>query len=93
MKIVLGLLAGLLWGALASVINSLVGKYYSKKNTPEALTAYSYISGIIGIAFLLGVFLVLRVIHVNTIAMIIGTALSMSTLGVLFALTLAGKQK
>ena len=93
MKILLGLLVGLLWGAVPSVINSCIGKVCARKNTPEAITAYGYISGIISIAALLGVFLIIRILPINTIATMIGTALSMSSLGVLFALKMAGKKK
>ena len=92
MKIVLGLIVGLLWGAAASAVISLIGKKCAAANTPEAITAYARASGLIGLAAVLIVFLVRNIIPLNTLAMIMGTAVSLSSLSIIFALKISSRK-
>lgn len=93
MKIVLGFIVGLLWGAAASGIISIIGKRCAAKNTPEAVTAYARASGLIGLAAVLIVFLVRNLLPLNNLAMIMGTAIALSSLSIIFALKISSRKK
>lgn len=93
MKIVLGFIVGLLWGAAASGIISVIGKRCAAKNTPEAVTTYARASGLIGLVSVLIIFLFRNIIPLNNLAMIMGTAISLSSLSIIFALKISSRKK
>ena len=92
MKILIGFVVGLVWGGLVSAINSVVGNICVKKNTPESLTAYAYITNIIGIIALVVTVLLRNAFPFNGIAMIVGTAFALSSFGIIFALKLSSRK-
>ena len=92
MKIVLALFVGMLWGGVACVINCLLGMRCAKKNTADALNRYNTLSRLVSFAAFLVIFVLRDVIPLHTASLLIGTALSLSTLGIFFTLKVASKR-
>ena len=93
MKVVIGVLAGVLWGALAAFVNLKINQKALAKNSTNALMAANLGRTAVDIAALGIVFLLRGVLPFSYEAMLIGTAVSLSLLTVVFAYRLAGKEK
>ncbi len=89
MDILPGVLAGLVWGALAALLNGAISKSCMKKNTATAMMAANTARMAVDIAALAAVFLLRRRLPFRYEAALIGTAIALSvvTIVVTFRLT------
>ena len=92
MKIALAVLAGVVWGALAALINMAINKKALAKNSTNALLAANLGRTAADLIALAAVFLLRKVLPLPYEAMMLGTAISLSVLTVIFAYRIAGKQ-
>ena len=92
MKIVLALIVGMIWGGLACGVNCLLGMRCAKQNSAEALSKYNTLSRLVSFGAFVVIFLLRNVIPLHTASLLIGTALSLSTLGIFFTLKVASKR-
>ena len=93
MNLVIGVLVGLVWGALAALLNLYINKKALAKASTNALMAANFSRLAVDIAALGVVFLLRKLLPFSYEATLIGTAISLSLLTVIFAYRLAGKQK
>ena len=93
MNLVLGVLAGLLWGAAAAAVNMGISKKALAKGSTNVLLAANLGRTAVDIAALASVFLLRKLLPFSYEAMLVGTAISLSLLTILFAFRMAGKQK
>lgn len=93
MNLVIGVLVGLVWGALAALLNLYINKKALAKASTNALMAANFGRLAVDIAALGAVFLLRKLLPFSYEATLIGTAISLSLLTVIFAYRLAGKQK
>ena len=93
MNLVLGVLAGLLWGAAAAALNMRISKKALAKGETNALLASNLGRSAVDIAALAVVFLLRNVLPFSYEAMLVGTAVSLSLLTILFAFRIAGRRK
>ena len=88
MTYVFGALAGLAWGALAAFINMLISKKCMQK-TNSAMLGANAARMLVDLAALAAVFLLRNVLPFRFEAAIIGTAVAMSILTIVFAFRLS----
>ena len=93
MKYLFGALAGLLWGGLAAVCSAAVSKHFMKQNTAPAMMAATMLRTLIDIAALAAVFLLRKVLPFSFEAALVGTAVALSLLMIVFAFRLARPDK
>lgn len=93
MNLILGIAAGLVWGALASLVNLQINKKALAKGSTNALLAANLGRTVVDLAALAAVFLLRKHLPFSYEGMLIGTAISLSLLTILFAFRMAGKQK
>ena len=93
MNLFLGIAAGLVWGALAALVNLQINKKALAKGNSNALLAANLGRTFVDLAALAAVFLLRRYLPFSYEGMLIGTAVSLSLISVIFAFRLAGKQK
>lgn len=89
MHIVLALFVGVLWGILISFINLKIGEACARKKTAAALSSYNTISRLVSFGAFLVIFAFRNLIPLHTASLLIGTALSLSSLGIFFTLKVA----
>lgn len=89
MTYVFGALAGLAWGALAAFINMLVSKKCMQKTNSYAMLGANAARMLVDLAALATVFLLRNVLPFRFEAAIIGTAVAMSILTIVFAFRLS----
>ncbi len=85
MKYFWGALAGLVWGGAAALLNAFISKRCIAKNTSGALLGANTIRSIVDISALAVVFLLRKVLPFSFEAAIVGTAVAMSMLTIVFA--------
>ncbi|MBQ5406040.1 MAG: hypothetical protein IIU18_05350 [Oscillospiraceae bacterium] len=93
MGIVIAVLAGLAWGALAAVLNRLINKKALEKSSTNALMAANIGRTAVDLAALGAVFLARGLLPFPYEPMLIAAAISLSLLTVVFAYRLAGSEK
>ena len=93
MNLVLGIAAGLVWGLLAALVNLQINKKALAKGDTNAMLAANLGRTFVDLAALGAVFLLRNILPFSYEGMLIGTAISLSLISVVFAFRLAGKQK
>ena len=81
---IIGIVAGFAWGAVAAVLNGLVGRFVVAKNAEGAAKSGGLIQTGISLAFLIVVVLLKGVLPFSYEAMLIGTVIAISLLGIVF---------
>jgi hypothetical protein len=92
MNYVYGAIAGILWGALASFINSRITKWALKKETQNAVLIMNLMHFVIDVAALAAVFFLRKLLPFSFEAAIIATAAAMSMLNIVFAYKITGEK-
>ena len=90
-KFIIGILAGLVWGALAALANGGIAKACVKKNGKGAAGASNILSTLVSLVFFAAVVLLRNVLPFRYEGMLVGTAISMSMLGIVIAFNMARK--
>ena len=93
MNYVFGALAGLLWGALAAFVNWKINQAALKKNNNSAMLTANAARMAVDLVALGTVFLLRKVLPFSFEASIIATAVSLSTLNVVFSYLLIRPNK
>ena len=91
MEFVFGALAGLVWGALAALLNREINKKALEKNSTNAMLAANMARTAVDIAALAAVFFLRKVLPFRFEAMLVGTAVSLSLLTIVFSYRLVGE--
>ena len=91
MSIALAVLAGLVWGALAAVVNYFIMKKSIEKNTNNAVISSSMLRTAIDVAALGAVFLARNVLPFDFTYALIACAVAMSIGTIVFTFRLAKK--
>ena len=89
MSFVLGLLAGLVWGALAALLNGFISKKCVEKNTASAMSAANIAKIVIDIGSLAVVLLLKPYLPFSFEGAIIGTVIALSMLTILISYHIA----
>lgn len=89
MKYLIGALAGLVWGALAALLNGYITKKALDKASDKAMLLSNALRLVVDIAALGSVFLLRNVLPFSFEASLVGTAASMSILMIVFAYKMA----
>ena len=89
MKYVVGALAGLVWGALAALLNGYIMKKALDKASDKAMLLSNALRLAVDIAALGSVFLLRNVLPFSFETALVGTAASMSILMIVFAYKMA----
>lgn len=89
MKYVVGALAGLIWGALAALLNGLITKKALDKGSDKQMLLSNFLRLLVDVAALGVVFLLRKVMPFSFEAAIVGTAASLSILMIVFAYKMA----
>ena len=89
MKYLIGALAGLVWGALAALLNGYITKKALDKASDKAMLLSNALRPVVDIAALGSVFLLRNVLPFSFEAALVGTAASMSILMIVFAYKMA----
>lgn len=84
-----GALAGLVWGAAAALLNAFVSKKCIAKNSSGAMLAANAIRSVVDIGALAAVFLLRKLLPFSFEAALIGTAVALSMLTIVFAYRLS----
>lgn len=85
MEMIFGALAGLAWGALWGFLNTRILKRSIEKNNNQAMLAANLIRTLVDLASLAAVFLLRGILPFRYEAMLIGTAVSLSLVSIVFA--------
>ena len=85
MKLFLGVLAGLVWGGLIGLVNTLIMKKGLKKNDSNLVMAANLGRMTVDLLALLLVFLLRKRLPFSYEAMLIGTAVALSLVSLIFA--------
>lgn len=93
MTYVFGVLAGLVWGFLAALLNAFVTKKCIAKKNTNALLASNMIHMLVDVAALAAVFLVRNVPWLNFAAAIVATAAALSITTIVFTFKLAAQKE
>ncbi len=93
MKIAIAIAAGVLWGALAALLNMAINKKALAKGNTNALLAANLGRTAVDLAALGIIFLLRKILPFPYEAMMLGTAIALSLLTVFFAFRMAGKEK
>ena len=89
MKYLVGALAGLLWGALAALLNGYITKKALDKSSDKAMLLSNALRLVVDVLALGSVFLLRNVLPFSFEAALVGTAASMSMLMIVFAYKMA----
>ena len=89
MKYLIGALAGLVWGALAALLNGYITKKALDKASDKAMLLSNALRLVVDIAALGSVFLLRNVLPFSFEAALVGTAASLSLLMIVFAYKMA----
>jgi len=92
MKYVLGLLAGLVWGALAALLNGYITKNAVKKGSVKAMGLSNTLRLLVDVVALVAVFLLKDVLPFSVEMALAGTAAALGLLSVVFAYKIAMKK-
>lgn len=92
MSIVLGILAGLVWGVLAALLGGAVIRRALAKNTNGALLAGNFLRTLIDIAALGLVFLARKLLPFDYTWMLIAAAVALSIGTIVISYRIAGKK-
>ena len=90
MNYVYGALAGLVWGAAFAALNGFISLRAIRKNTSKAILLANALRLLFDVAALGTVFLLRKVLPFSMETALVGTALSLSTIGIVFAFRVAG---
>ena len=93
MSYVLGALAGILWGALAAFVNFNINKAALKKSSNTSMLAANLARTGVDLVALGTVFLLRKLLPFHFEAALIATAITLSTLTVVFAYRLSKPEK
>ena len=85
MNLVIGIAAGLVWGALAAIVNLQINKKALAKGSTNSLLAANLARTFVDLAALAAVFLLRRFLPFSYEGMLLGTAISLSLISVVFA--------
>ena len=91
MEFLFGALAGLVWGALAALVNRAISKKALEKNSTNAMLAANMGRMAVDVVVLGAVFLLRKQLPFRYEGMLVGTAVSLSLLNIVFAYRLAGE--
>lgn len=89
MKYVIGALAGLIWGALAALLNGFITKKALDKGSDKLMLLSNFLRLLVDVAALGTVFLLRKALPFSFEAAIVGTAASLSILMIAFAYKMA----
>lgn len=89
MKYLIGALAGLVWGALAALLNGYITKKALDKASDKAMLLSNALRLVVDVIALGSVFLLRNVLPFSFEAALVGTAASMSLLMIVFAYKMA----
>lgn len=93
MKYVYGALAGLVWGALAALLNGYISKRAMQKEKASAMMGANLVRTAVDVAALAAVLLLRNVLPFSFEAALVGTALSLSMLTIVIAFQLSRPDK
>ena len=94
MNYVFGALAGLVWGALAALLNCRISLRAIRKNSEKSVVTANFLRILIDIAALGAIFLLRNLLPFSMELALVGTAISLSLITILFAYRVAsGKLK
>ena len=93
MGYVLGALAGLVWGALAACLNAVISKKAMQKNTAPAMLIANLLRTVVDIAALGSIFLLRNVLPFRYEGALVGAAVALSMVMILFAYSLSRPDK
>lgn len=93
MTYVISVLAGLVWGFLAALLNAFVTKKCIAKQSTNAIMAANLIHMLVDVAALAAVFLVRNVPWLNFAAAIVATAAALSITTIVFTFKLAAQKE
>ena len=93
MKYVIGVLAGLAWGALIAWVNSLISRKALEKNSEKAMLTANLCRTLLDVAALGAVFLGRKALPFSFEAAVCGTAAALGLLTVYFAFRLSGPEE
>ena len=85
MQIALGVLAGLVWGALAGFLNTRITKRAIEKNSNNALMVGNLLRTVVDLLALTLVYLLRGVLPLRYEPVLVGTAIGLSLVTVVFA--------
>ena len=85
MKLAVGILVGLVWGALAGLLNTTINKALLKKGTTNALMAGNLARLAVDFAAMAAVYLLRNLLPFSWEAALIGTAVALSIVTIIFA--------
>lgn len=85
MKLVFGILAGLVWGGLCGLLNTGILKKSIEKNENQALMAGNLLRLLVDAAALGAVFLLRKVLPFSFEGALVGTAIALSLVTIAFA--------
>ena len=91
MSVVLAVLAGLVWGALAAVVNYFITKKSLEKNSNTAVMGSGILRTAIDVAALSAIFLARSILPFDFTYMLIAAAVAMSIGTIVFTFRLAKK--
>ncbi len=89
MKYLIGALAGLVWGALAALLNGYITKKALDKASDKAMLLSNALRLVVDVVALGSVFLLRNVLPFSFEAALVGTAASLSLLMIVFAYKMA----
>ena len=89
MKYLIGALAGLVWGALAALLNGYITKKALDKSSDKAMILSNALRLVVDVVALGSVFLLRNVLPFSFEAALVGTAASLSLLMIVFAYKMA----
>ena len=89
MKYLIGALAGLVWGALAALLNGYITKKALDKASDKAMLLSNALRLVVDVVALGAVFLLRNVLPFSFEAALVGTAASLSLLMIVFAYKMA----
>lgn len=89
MKYLIGALAGLVWGALAALLNGYITKKALDKASDKAMILSNALRLVVDVVALGSVFLLRNVLPFSFEAALVGTAASLSLLMIVFAYKMA----
>ena len=93
MKIVLGILAGIIWGTAAAFLDSRIMKYTVQKNSTNSIMIGNMLRMLVDVAALGIVFLLRNVLPFHFVAALAATAVSLSIATIVFSFMLARPAK
>ena len=90
MTYVYGALAGLVWGAAFAALNGFISLRAIRKSSNKAILGANLLRLLLDVVALGTVFLLRNVLPFSMETALVGTALSLSTIGIVFAFRVAG---